>query len=180
MTALRQFGNTTVVENTSTVRDAPFYSPGGGGGDFPVYRVGVDGPASWFDPPVSYWAQSKASGGQAAVYAIPENISVKHLPGPRLADNAGGMYVAHLHARACMRIRTHTHTHTYTHTHTHTHTHTRIHVRIHTQPHTHSLYPPPFIFPLCLCLCLCPCLCPSLILHVPYATTLYASFQYLC
>jgi hypothetical protein len=91
VTALRRFGNATEVENSSWSRNLPFYSEGGGGGYFPLYRVGVGGPAEWFEPPVSYWAQPKVSGGQAATYQIPENISVDHLPGPRLADKGGGL-----------------------------------------------------------------------------------------
>jgi hypothetical protein len=91
VTSLRKFGNSTEVQNTSWSRDFPFYSEGGGGSYFPVYRVGVGGPASWFDPPVSYWAQTQVSGGQAATYQIPENISVDHFPGPRLKTGSGGL-----------------------------------------------------------------------------------------
>ena len=92
VTALRPFGDAVVVENTSwTRKDFAFYSEQGGGGNFPTYKVGVGGPGSWFDPPVSYWAQPTCSGGQGALYAIPENISVAKLPGPRLADEGGGL-----------------------------------------------------------------------------------------
>lgn len=91
VTAMRPFGNATVVENASWSRNFPFYSEGGGGSFFPVYRVGVGGPASWFSNNISYWAQTKVSGGQAATYQIPENISIESLPGPRLADKAGGL-----------------------------------------------------------------------------------------
>ena len=40
---------------------------------------------------MSYWAQSKVSGGQASTYQIPHNISVDHWPGPGLATGGGGL-----------------------------------------------------------------------------------------
>ena len=41
----------------------------------------------------SYWAQSKVSGGQAATFQIPENISVDtaQFPTPRLSTVGGGL-----------------------------------------------------------------------------------------
>lgn len=41
---------------------------------FPDYQMGVDGPASNFDPPISYWAIPDPHGGGAHTYTIPNGV----------------------------------------------------------------------------------------------------------
>ena len=71
------FDNVTLVQNSSC-------DPASGvapevcdrGGMFATYRVGLDGPASRYDPPTSYWAQEHPGGGGPAQYSIPSGMVV--------------------------------------------------------------------------------------------------------
>ena len=74
-----QFGNVTVVSNDSFK----------GNYSFGTYSVGVGGPADFFDPPVSYWAQPHPSGGGASQYSMVQGMLVKNSTVP-VAPRPGG------------------------------------------------------------------------------------------
>ena len=68
------------------------------GGMFPVYEVGLHGPADNFQPPVSFWAsQAGMKAGGGSLYAIPSAVVTP--PGSPLIEHprrAGKL------ARGCM------------------------------------------------------------------------------
>jgi len=77
---IRDFGTAQLVSNQTYNR----------GGMFPFYSVGVGGPGSNFDPPVSYWAQADPHGGGASTYVIPTGCVASTTGEAALGKLSGG------------------------------------------------------------------------------------------
>ena len=62
----KNYGNATQVQNTKYERNVT--------GKFLYYGVGIGGPCSIYDPPVSYWCQLHPAGGGGFEYYVPSGL----------------------------------------------------------------------------------------------------------
>ena len=60
---------------------------------FQTYRVGIGGPCSIYEPPVSYWCSDRVEGGGAFVFRVPSGLTANQsaLPNSPYADAKGAV-----------------------------------------------------------------------------------------
>lgn len=69
----RRFGNSTFFKDANHTRD-----PQHNQGWYANYQVGLHGPCSVYDPPVSYWCSESPAGGEATPFFTPSGLTVEH------------------------------------------------------------------------------------------------------